>query len=119
MQRYACDGRRPLGWWKFEAPFEYPGRCCERSVLYTAGLLAEQEQAELLTWWRQEFEKAQAPNFWFCQGPGRFLEGTDARREHLRWADVPAELVEQWSAEFLETVAEHPARRSSVQVDGT
>jgi hypothetical protein len=33
-----------------------------------------------------------------------------ARRQHLAWADVPAELVERWSAEQLaEQAAEHPA----------
>jgi hypothetical protein len=102
--------RRPLAWWAFESSFHWPGREHERSTLYRAEVLSADERARVMAEWRVEFDKAQAPGFWLCQGPGRFLNGADARREHYRWADIPAELVERWSAEQLdETAAEPPA----------
>jgi hypothetical protein len=33
MQLFANNGRRPQAWWKFEAPFKYPGFNRERSAL--------------------------------------------------------------------------------------
>ena len=106
MQRYACGGRHPLAWWRFEAgELRYPGHDRERSTLYAAGLLTADARRELLAWWRQEFETAQQDGFTFCQGPGLFLRGIEARRAHFAWADVPAELVEQWSAEQVALVS--------------
>jgi hypothetical protein len=92
-------GRRPAGWWSYDAPIPYPGYDREQSTLYGAGLLAEPESAELVAWWREQFERAQRPDFFFCRGPGSFLRGSAARREHFRWADIPAELVKKWRAE--------------------
>jgi hypothetical protein len=93
-------GRRPMAWWRFEAgDLRYPGDETERSTLYQAGLLTEEEQRELLAWWRQEFEKAQAPAFWLCLGPGRALKGVPARRAHYKWADIPRELLLRWMRE--------------------
>ena len=99
MLRYARDGRRPLAWWRFESSLAWPGRDRERSALFRAGVLSEDERAELVAWWRQEFDKAQAPGFTFCAGPGNFVKGADARREHYRWADVPLELVKEWTTQ--------------------
>lgn len=96
MQRYARDGRRPMAWWAFESPIKFPGYDRQQAALCAAGLLTEGERAELLTWWRQEFDKAQAPGFTFCAGPGIFLRGVEATHQHYRWADIPAELVKQW-----------------------
>ena len=67
--------------------------------MFRARVLSEDERAELVAWWRQEFDKAQAPGFTFCAGPGNFVKGADARREHYRWADVPLELVKEWTTQ--------------------
>jgi hypothetical protein len=95
------SGRRPMAWWKFEAgDLRYPGYNHERSVLFEHGRLDEAECAELVAWWRQEFERTQERGFQLCLGPGRFLKGASARRQHYRWADIPRELLSQWSAEY-------------------
>jgi hypothetical protein len=99
MEQRGGHGRRPVAWWAFEAPFEYPGYDRERSTLYAAGLLAEAEREELLRYWREQFDRAWSPNFFHCGGPGKILHGVAARREHYRWADIPPDLVETWSAE--------------------
>ena len=60
MQQWARHGRRPLGWWCYEAPekgLRYPGYEHERSILYEAGLLTEGERTELEAWWRKEFDR--------------------------------------------------------------
>ena len=94
-----CRHRRPLAWWAYESLLPWPGLDHERSALYAAGVLAEEERRELEVEWRREFEKAQAPGFTFCAGPGRFLKGAPARRAHYRWADVPLELVKEWTTQ--------------------
>ena len=40
-------GRRPIAWWRIEAPFPYPGFDNEKLALYAAGLLSEDEVREL------------------------------------------------------------------------
>ena len=77
--------------------------------MFRANLLSEAEASELVAWWRQEFDKAQAPGFTFCAGPGLFLRGVEATRQHVAWADIPAELVEQWSEQLVPAAAESPA----------
>ena len=91
-------GRRPMAWWHFEAGFPWPGRDREQSVLFEAGALTEEEAAELVAFWRQQFERAQKPDFFFCEGPGRFFRGAAARRRHYAWADIPDRLVKEWEA---------------------
>ena len=49
--------------------------------------------------WREEFVRAQAADFFHCEGPGRFLKGAPARRQHYEWADVPKSLLVQWTKE--------------------
>jgi hypothetical protein len=96
----ACPhGRRPMAWWRFEAPIQFPGYDHEPAVLFEADLLAEAEIAALLAEWREQFEKAQAPDFWFCLGPGCFLKGVAAKKAHLQWAGVPRTLVRKWTAQ--------------------
>jgi hypothetical protein len=92
-------GRRPLAWWAYGSSLPWPGLDHERSALYAAGVLAEEERRELEVGWRREFEKAQASDFWLALGPGRFLKGAPARRAHYRWADVPLELVKEWTTQ--------------------
>jgi hypothetical protein len=94
---WSKNGKRPAAWWNFEAPFPRP-REREQSRLYEAGLLTEPERVELVAWWRQEFERAWDPHFFFCDGPGRFFEGAVARRKHYDWADIPRALVREWTA---------------------
>src|SRR4051812_40615483 len=50
-------GHRPAAWWGFDSPIPYPagGYDRERSTLYEAGLLDEEERAWLLADWRREF----------------------------------------------------------------
>jgi hypothetical protein len=101
MAMWACDGKRPMGWWQYEAPAElyYPGPDYERSTLFEQNLLTETERVELLAYWRREFDRANAPGFFHCAGPGEFNEGQAAKRAHYRWADIPETLLEEWSAE--------------------
>jgi hypothetical protein len=91
-------GRRPMAWWSFESPIRYPGYEHQQSVLFAAGLLTEQERAELIAWWREQYERAWSPNFFCCEGPGRFFNGAVGRRKHYRWADIPASLLREWNA---------------------
>jgi hypothetical protein len=92
-------GRRLQAWWRYEAPIPWPGLDRERSTLYQAGLLGDDEKAELEAEWRRQFDRAQAPDFWLCLGPNEILEGAAARRAHYREADLPRELVKRWTAE--------------------
>ena len=79
-------GRRPMGWWEFDAgDLKHPGYHRERSYLYEHGVLSESERAELEAEWRREFDVAQ----------GR---PATERRAHLKFHDVPCELVRRWSA---------------------
>jgi hypothetical protein len=100
------NGHRPLAWWRYEAPFPYPGYDSEQSTLYEADLLAETERAELVAFWREQFDRASDPNFFFT-GRGEILRGEAAHRAHCRWADIPPSLIEAWSAE-RERSAEAP-----------
>jgi hypothetical protein len=99
LEWLARHGRRPWGWWRYEAPFKYPGRDLERSRLFRANLLSDAERAMLLEDWRREFELAQQPDFCEVIGPGQILEGDEARRSRYRWADIPTELVTKWTTE--------------------
>jgi hypothetical protein len=99
MAHFAGHGKRPMGWWWFESPVPFPGYFKQRSTLYEHNLLDVAERAELLAYWRQQFERAGQPHFFVCEGPGEFFEGAIARRKHYEWADIPASLVEQWTQE--------------------
>jgi hypothetical protein len=57
MQYWGCHGHRPQSWWQYDSPIPFPGPDRERSTLYAANLLAEGERAELLTYWREQFER--------------------------------------------------------------
>jgi hypothetical protein len=101
MRLFANNGRRPQAWWCFDAPslnLKYPGYDREQSYLYEHGVLDEAECAELLRFWRREFEQDRAPGFSLNDGE-QILRGARARAAHLAWADIPAGLVEEWSEE--------------------
>src|SRR5262249_52527742 len=61
-------------------------------------LLTPEERAELEVEWRQDFEDAQAPDFWLCVGPGENLSGAAARRAWYRDRGIPRALLKRWSA---------------------
>lgn len=80
-------GRRPWGWHEFEGPPDLPyDYDRETSSLFERGLLGESEKAELISFWRAEFLRAQE------------LGDVVQRRRHIKWADVPASLVKRWRA---------------------
>jgi hypothetical protein len=96
---YAVPGRRVQGWWEFEAPAglkrDYD---TERSTLWAAGLLGDEERAELEREWRKEYQRAHQPNFVF-HGRAGILKGAEAIAAHLAWADVPLKLLTEWAAQ--------------------
>ncbi|MGC2825814.1 MAG: hypothetical protein WA322_16505 [Pseudolabrys sp.] len=49
--------------------------------------------------WRAQYARVQAPDFWHALRPGVFLEGYRARRALFRWAAIPPDLIQQWGAE--------------------
>jgi hypothetical protein len=97
MQNWAHDGKRPAGWWAFEAPFPRPPFGHEASRLYAAGLLAAEEAAKLEADWKEQFIRAQQPGFFYCAGPGQLYHREEARQRHYVWADIPVALVEAWT----------------------
>ena len=79
----------------------YPGSQYERSVLWEAGVLTEQERAELEREWRCQWDRCwdEQRDFFHCAGPDKIYRGHEARVRHLAWADVPPALVYLWLAE--------------------
>src|SRR4051812_4355708 len=98
LLRHCCGGQRPAGWWDYESPFPYPGRDYAAASLFESGLLTEGEVAELTTWWRKDFERAQDPGFTF-RTTSTWLDGAAARRAFYRWSGIPRELLLQWTRE--------------------
>jgi hypothetical protein len=98
MVIWGKHGKRPWAWWRYEAGRPHPGDR-QASTLYEMGVLSDEERAELIRWWSEQFERTYAAHFFFCRGPGRILEGAPARAAHLSWADCPRKLVTQWSKE--------------------
>jgi len=87
MRLWGSHGRRPMGWWEFEAgDLEHPGYFHERSYLYERNVLSQQERTELEAEWRRAFDAVKG-------------EGASERREHYEHHDIPAELITAWSAE--------------------
>jgi hypothetical protein len=98
----AVEGRRPWGWWRFDAGgLRHPGYDQERSTLYEAGLLGAEEAELLADYWRSEFDRGHGPNFFHCARSGKILRGEAARHAHFEWADIPLTLLEEWSAEHV------------------
>jgi hypothetical protein len=96
MRWFAHDGRRPQAWWKFEAPFKYPGFNQEKSALWAAGLLGAAEARALERDWREEFDRSLAFGFTFNDGPRGTLTGEAAHIAHIVHHDIPAALADQW-----------------------
>jgi len=98
MRLWGSHGRRPAGFYEFEWEGSRPAYDVERSTLWRAGVLSAEEKAELEREWRCGFETAQTPDFSMNTGC-EILTGARAQTAHYRWADVPAELVQRWTAE--------------------
>jgi hypothetical protein len=94
MTVWAKHGTRPDGWWRYESPIPRPRGDTERSTLYVAGLLSEEERAELETWWRGRGNRISSSVMALVASS----KVAAARRAHLRWADVPSSLVDRWQA---------------------
>ena len=92
-------GRRPMAWWTLESPVAFPGYEHQQATLFEADLLEPEERAALVEWWHNQFERAWDPNFFHCAGPGKFFHGAIARRKHYAWADIPASLRKEWTAQ--------------------
>jgi hypothetical protein len=108
MELWGKGGRRPIAWWLYEAgELDYPGYDLERSTLYAAGLLAEGERVELLAYWRREFDRLMDPNF----------GDTDACEQHIRWCDLPRQLLGQWANEYLRKKVEPEAEAAATGSD--
>jgi len=103
MQRWAKGGRRPLGWWWYEAserglPPRHPA-LHERSILYEfSDVLSAEERAELEAEWRKEFDRTWDTNFSFY-ADGKYYTGDVARE--LAWIamDLPMVLHDKFMAE--------------------
>jgi hypothetical protein len=99
MRLWGSGGRRPKGWWEFDAgDLRHPGFNHERSVLWRANKLSPGEKEGLEAEWKMEFKRAQAPDFSINDGSGEMLRGDCARAAHYAHHDIPRELVRKWSA---------------------
>src|SRR5262249_55492690 len=84
MRQWGKGGRRPYGWWRYEASEwglrGYAGYKHERSILWeTPGVLSEAERTQLETEWRCEFDRSFDEHFFFCAGPDKIFTGDIAR----------------------------------------
>jgi hypothetical protein len=93
MGYWACNGHRPIAWWKYESPIPLPGYNLARSTLWAAGLLGAAEARALEAGWREEFDRSLTPGFAFQN-----LTGWEAHIAFLVFHDVPAALAEEWAA---------------------
>jgi len=103
MRQWGRNGRRPYGWWRYEAaekglPSRHPG-VHEQSILYEfSDALGEEERAELERFWRKEFDKTWREGF-SCYHEGRIFTGDIAREYHWLWADIPPPYLDKLLAE--------------------
>jgi len=95
----SSPGRRAMAFWEYDSTIAFPGPDRERSALYDAGLLGEEEAHALETEWRAEFARSWQAGFTVCLGPGEFRTGASARRAHYAWADIPKPLLKRWMEE--------------------
>src|SRR5262249_28550004 len=72
IMRGSSGGHRAQAWWCFDAPslaLEWPGYFNEQSYLFDHNALGEEECAELVAFWRREFERAYDPDFSYTAAP--------------------------------------------------
>jgi hypothetical protein len=82
---WACNGHRPIAWWKFESPIPWPGYNLARSTLWAAGLLGAAEARALEQHWRDEFNLSLAPGFTF--------QGLTGREASSRWCSCSCDAI--------------------------
>ena len=97
-------GRRPVEWWAYESPRKPPRKSSRKvNMLFEIGELSEAELAELMPEWREQFGKAQAPDFAWCIGcwPGindaHWLTGNEAREAYLEWTGMPDKIISRFT----------------------
>ena len=108
-------GSRPDEWWAYERQMPRSRHNDEAAKLLEMGELRSEEKAEVMRYWREQYERALEPRFGYCIGhsnPGDafalWLEGPAARRAHYRWAGIPRELVRKWDAERKRSASVRP-----------
>ena len=105
MRQWGQGGRRPCGWWWYEAaekglPSRHPGTDHERSILYEfSDALSAEERAELETEWKREFDRSWGEHFFYCAGPDKIYSGDDARWQHWLFVDLPPPLLDKLMVE--------------------
>jgi len=105
MQLWGKNGRRPYGWWRYEAasfglPSRHPGDH-QKSILYEFGgdALGAEERTELEREWKREFDRSWDEHFFYCAGPDKIFSGDDARWQHWLFVDLPPPLLEKFMGE--------------------
>jgi hypothetical protein len=100
MKLWGAHGRRPQAWWFLgdaaSLGLQWPGRDRERSYLYAAGALSEQERSELEREWRQAFDLTRSGS----ESDSKRVTKAErrAQREAFEHADIPHELITAWAA---------------------
>jgi hypothetical protein len=97
-------GIRPQAWWDYESPIPRPADGdLETPALYKAGLLSDAEIAELMPWWREQYDEAQEPGFEYCIGTAKpgdtfasWIKGAAAKRAQYRWAGIPRAIIKRF-----------------------
>src|SRR5262245_11047629 len=88
MRLWGSGGRRPQGWWQLDPEarmLEYPGYSRERSYLWRAGVLSEQERGAAEAEWRAAYDAVKG-------------KSARERREAFEHYDIPRELTRRWSS---------------------
>jgi hypothetical protein len=107
-------GRRPMGWWEFDAgDLKHPGYANERSTLWRADKLTPEERVTLETEWKAAFQEAQPDDFTLNDGSGEIFVGDCARAEHYCHHDIPRELIKRWTAAARRRRARQPVISSA------
>ena len=117
------DGWRPQAWWDYDSPIPRPRLEYQKAALWEAGLLVPKERTTLEQRWREDFDKANRPD-WFghCAGqkPGTtqalWLHGEEGRAAHYAWAGIPRTLVKRWTTSKRRSKAVQPAPRTAKDV---
>jgi hypothetical protein len=99
LMTWARIGTRHPGWWVYERNLQPPeDHNHETELLMAMGELSAAELSELVSAWREDYDRAQEPGFAYCTGH-HWLEGVEAKRAHYAWAGIPKLLLKQWEAE--------------------
>jgi hypothetical protein len=62
-ERNQYAGSRPEEWWAYERQMSRPSHQAETATLYAMGELAGEEKAEVMRYWREQYERALEPRF--------------------------------------------------------